>query len=29
MGITAEGKDPREIQKEIDQGKHDEMFGKS
>jgi large subunit ribosomal protein L11 len=29
MGITAEGKDPREVQKEIDQGKHDELFSKN
>jgi large subunit ribosomal protein L11 len=29
MGVTAEGKDPREVQKEIDQGKHDEIFSKS
>jgi large subunit ribosomal protein L11 len=26
MGVTAEGKDPREVQKEIEQGKHDEIF---
>jgi large subunit ribosomal protein L11 len=29
MGVTAEGKDPREVQKEIDEGKYDEAFGKS
>lgn len=29
MGVTAEGKDPREVQKEIDQGKHDELFSKN
>jgi len=29
MGVTAEGKDPREVQKEIDEGKHDEIFSKS
>ena len=29
MGITAEGKDPREVQKEIDQGKHDELFSEN
>jgi large subunit ribosomal protein L11 len=29
MGVTAEGKDPREVQKEIDQGKHDEIFSKN
>jgi large subunit ribosomal protein L11 len=28
MGVTAGGKDPREVQKEIDQGKHDEIFSK-
>ncbi|HXX88221.1 MAG TPA: 50S ribosomal protein L11 [Candidatus Acidoferrum sp.] len=26
MGVTAENKDPREVQKEIDQGKYDEIF---
>jgi large subunit ribosomal protein L11 len=29
MGVTAEGKDPREVQKDIDEGKYDEAFGKS
>lgn len=29
MGVTADGKDPREVQKEIDQGKHDEIFSKN
>jgi large subunit ribosomal protein L11 len=29
MGATAEGKDPREVQKEIDEGKHDAIFSKS
>jgi large subunit ribosomal protein L11 len=29
MGVTVEGKDPREMQKEIDQGKFDELLGKS
>jgi large subunit ribosomal protein L11 len=29
MGITAESKDPREVQKEIDQGKYDEIFNKN
>ncbi len=29
MGVTAEGKDPREVQKEIDLGKHDEVFSKN
>jgi large subunit ribosomal protein L11 len=28
MGVTVEGKDPREVQKEIDEGKYEEMFGK-
>jgi large subunit ribosomal protein L11 len=27
MGVTAEGKDPREVQREIDQGKYDDKFG--
>lgn len=26
MGVTVENKDPREVQKEIDQGKHDGLF---
>jgi large subunit ribosomal protein L11 len=26
MGVTADGKDPREVQKDIDQGKHDELL---
>jgi large subunit ribosomal protein L11 len=29
MGITAEGKDPREVQHEIDEGKYDEILSKS
>jgi large subunit ribosomal protein L11 len=29
MGVTVEGKDPREVQKEIDEGKYDDIFGKS
>ncbi len=29
MGVTAEGKDPREVQKEIDQGKYDDALNKS
>jgi large subunit ribosomal protein L11 len=29
MGVTAEGKNPREVQKEIDEGKYDAIFGKS
>ncbi len=28
MGVTIEGKDPREVQQEIDEGKHDGMLGK-
>jgi large subunit ribosomal protein L11 len=28
-GVTVEEKDPREVQKEIDEGKHDEVFSKS
>jgi len=26
MGVTVEGKDPREIQKEINEGKHDALL---
>jgi large subunit ribosomal protein L11 len=29
MGVTIEGKDPREVQKEIDEGKYDEILSKS
>ena len=29
MGVTAEGKDPRDIQKEIDEGKYDDALNKS
>jgi len=29
MGITVDGKDPRGVQSEIDEGKYDEMFSKS
>lgn len=29
MGVTVEGRDPRELQKEIDEGKHDELLSKS
>jgi len=29
MGVTAEGKDPREVQQEIDEGKYDEILSKS
>jgi len=29
MGVTIEGKDPREVQKEIDQGRYDEAFSKN
>lgn len=28
MGITVEGRDPREVQKEIEEGKHDELLEK-
>jgi large subunit ribosomal protein L11 len=28
MGVTVEGKDPREVQKEIDEGKHDALMEK-
>jgi large subunit ribosomal protein L11 len=26
VGVTVEGKDPREVQKEVDEGKYDDMF---
>ncbi len=29
MGVTTDGKDPREVQKDIDQGKYDETFSKN
>jgi len=29
MGVTVEGKDPRGVQKEMDEGKYDELFMKS
>jgi large subunit ribosomal protein L11 len=29
MGVTVEGKDPREIQEEIDEGKYDEILSKN
>jgi large subunit ribosomal protein L11 len=29
MGVTVEGKDPREVQREMDEGKYDGYFGKS
>ncbi|MGB9740171.1 MAG: 50S ribosomal protein L11 [Candidatus Bathyarchaeia archaeon] len=29
IGVTVEGKDPREVQAEIDEGKYDEVFSKS
>jgi large subunit ribosomal protein L11 len=29
IGVTVEGKDPREFQKEIDEGKYDEILSKS
>jgi large subunit ribosomal protein L11 len=28
MGVTVEGKDPRDVQKEIDEGSYEELFGK-
>jgi len=28
MGVTVEGKDPKEVQKEIDEGKHDTTLEK-
>ena len=28
MGVTVEGRDPREVQGEIDEGKHDQLLGK-
>lgn len=28
MGVTVEGKEPKEVQKEIDEGKHDVIVGK-
>lgn len=28
MGVTVDGKDPREVQKEIDEGKHDSILGR-
>jgi large subunit ribosomal protein L11 len=28
MGVTVEGKDPREVQEEIDAGNYEELFGK-
>jgi len=27
IGVTVEGKDPREVQREIDEGKYEELFG--
>jgi len=29
MGVTVDGKDPRDVQREIDEGKHDRTFSKS
>jgi large subunit ribosomal protein L11 len=29
MGVTVEGKDPREVQEEIDAGNYDELLGKN
>jgi large subunit ribosomal protein L11 len=28
MGVTVEGRDPRDVQKEIDEGKYGELLGK-
>jgi large subunit ribosomal protein L11 len=28
IGVTVEGKDPREVQREIDEGKYEELFSK-
>lgn len=28
MGVTVEGRDPREVQKELDEGKYGDLFGK-
>jgi large subunit ribosomal protein L11 len=28
MGVTVEDKDPREVQREINEGKHDSLFKK-
>jgi len=28
MGVTVDGKDPREVQREINEGKHDQLLGK-
>jgi large subunit ribosomal protein L11 len=27
LGVTVEGKDPREVQKDIDDGNYEELFG--
>ena len=27
MGVTVEGKDPREVQKDVDAGTYDQLFG--
>ena len=29
LGVTIEGRDPREVQKDIDEGKYDEIVSKS
>jgi large subunit ribosomal protein L11 len=29
MGVTVEGKDPREVQREINEGVYDQIFSKS
>ena len=26
MGVTVKGEDPKEVQREIDEGKHDHLF---
>jgi large subunit ribosomal protein L11 len=28
MGVTVEGKDPRDVQREMDEGKYAELFSK-
>jgi len=28
MGVTVDGKDPKEVQREIDEGKHDQLLEK-
>ncbi|MEM3536396.1 MAG: 50S ribosomal protein L11, partial [Candidatus Bathyarchaeia archaeon] len=29
MGVTVEGKDPKEVMREIDEGKYDKIFAES